>query len=65
MPAALLTEDQFPTLEHAAYTVLVATSGTSAVRICHAYNGSFDVLIADILMFPVAASVGGPRESRN
>ena len=65
MPTALLVEDQFPILEHAEYTVLAAASAVSAICICQAYNGAFDVLISEVLMSPVPAHVGGPRESRN
>jgi CheY-like chemotaxis protein len=60
MPAVLLVEDESPLLEHlrsalelAGYTVLGATSGVSALRICQAYHDAIDVLISDVLMYPL------------
>lgn len=60
MPTVLLVEDESAILEHlryalerAGYTVLAATSGESAVRICQAHHGTIEVLVSDVLMSPV------------
>lgn len=61
MPTVLLVEDEPAILEHlryalerSGYTVLGATSGDSAIRMCHAHQGAIDVLICDVLMSPVS-----------
>jgi two-component system cell cycle sensor histidine kinase/response regulator CckA len=60
MPTVLLVENESSILEHlryalerAGYTVLSATSGESAIRICCAYPSTIHVLVSDVLMSPI------------
>jgi len=75
MPTVLLVDNEPAlletfryTLEHCGCTVLSALSGESALRVCHAYAGRIDVLVADVVMegisgFEIAAIVKSAHPS--